>query len=139
MAENKVSVACVNADEMRLRVTAEMTVVEWRRVLGDTNDAAYYSPMGDLRNAIKKGIEAIEKREDVQILPSAYQQSKEAEAKALNEMRLRQAHNTSGGNSNIGFCPGCGHPKNPHGYCDMTVSGEIGHADRCRCWAGIIP
>lgn len=66
---NKISVVCVNADDMRLRITAEMTVGEWKHVLADTAMThSFDSPTYPLKCAIRSAIEAIEKREDVEFV-----------------------------------------------------------------------
>lgn len=60
-----VTVECTNANQIRLRVTAEMTIHEWEILLDHTTGVAYYRPLSELMRAIGKGIEAIRKREDV--------------------------------------------------------------------------
>lgn len=103
MAESKVSVACVNADEMRLRVTTEMTVGQWKKVLEDTSAVISYSyapPIHPLRVAIRKAIEAIEKREDVEIAP--------------------QESFGAGGEHQRQFCGYCGHPAHPASGCGYS-------------------
>lgn len=59
-----ITVVCANPDEMRLRVTAEMSIRDWRHILGltDANKMPFYAPFEEFRGAIRKAIATIDER-----------------------------------------------------------------------------
>ena len=65
-----VYIECANPTEMRLKITTELTVGEWQRILKLTSmpnsEIQYYGPLNDLLSAIRIGIRAICEREAVQ-------------------------------------------------------------------------
>lgn len=68
MSQRKVEVSCTNPHEIRLSVTAEMTIGEWREVLKRVNGSEphYYAPLQELLLSIERGINAIADREAVE-------------------------------------------------------------------------
>lgn len=64
----QVTVLVTNPDDMRLSVTAEMTVGEWAKItemLGDQTKVSYFRPLDLFIEAIKGGIRAIKNRETI--------------------------------------------------------------------------
>jgi hypothetical protein len=68
----EITVECSNPQEVRLRVTAEMTIGEWAEVLKLTKNVSYYGPLQDLLIAVRQGIAAIEERENVKWIDKPY-------------------------------------------------------------------
>jgi hypothetical protein len=62
---NKIMVVCTNPEQMRLRVTAEFTIGEWKEILAITDKVQYYAPLKEFISSISRAIKAIEDREDV--------------------------------------------------------------------------
>jgi len=62
-----VTVACSNPDDIRLKVTAEFTIAQWREILRreESERPRYYAPYDEFLNAVQRAIRSIEKREEI--------------------------------------------------------------------------
>lgn len=72
MSGKVITVECTNPNVIRLKVTAELTIGEWREItkrIDALGASAYYHPLWELILAIQKGISAIEDREAIRIIP----------------------------------------------------------------------
>lgn len=65
MPTNRISVVCTNPLSMRLRVTAELSIGEWKEILSNVDKVPYYFQHRELMRAIECAVSAIEKREEV--------------------------------------------------------------------------
>jgi hypothetical protein len=77
--ENLITVECTNPDDMRLRVTAEMSIGEWRQVLARMAEAKHYAPLDEFLSRVQFGIAAVEQREDIRYAAIRDSQWKEVE------------------------------------------------------------
>lgn len=63
---NQITVECVDILSIRLKVSAELYIGEWKKIL-QILDARrmleYYQPLNDLFIAVRQGIAEVEKRE----------------------------------------------------------------------------
>lgn len=57
-----VEVQVTNPEEIKLRVTVELSIGQWEEILERANDTRYYAPLRDLMAGIKSGIDSIKDR-----------------------------------------------------------------------------
>lgn len=60
-----IEVQVTNPNDIRLRVTAEYSIGEWREILKTSEGTRYYAPLHELLAAIRAGIHSIEDRAKV--------------------------------------------------------------------------
>jgi hypothetical protein len=68
MPIDEVTVEVANPTDIRLKVTMELPLAQWRQVLKileEADKSKYYGPLHEIMRGVANGIEAIERREGV--------------------------------------------------------------------------
>lgn len=52
----------LNPGEVKIEVTVDMTLAEWREVLNRTKELGYYRPLNEIKSGVEQAIREIEQR-----------------------------------------------------------------------------
>jgi hypothetical protein len=57
-----IDVQVTNPEEIRLRITVELSIGQWEEILERSKDITYYAPLREMLGGIRRGIDAIKAR-----------------------------------------------------------------------------
>lgn len=66
-----IDVQVTNPEEIKLRVTVELSIGQWQEILTLAKDVKYYAPLREMLAGIEKGISSIKDRARIEYGPKS--------------------------------------------------------------------